>query len=409
MKSGEVMSVLPFEDIEYICKLMFSLFEVPIYFIKPDGEIICEFSDTELELAYSSRKDRLLQVMNEDDPSDFPIIRTLQNVENFLLIKLSEGYLIAGPSVEKEISENNLICLMNDFHMFKDKQAIIRYYQSLKKMKKSKLIHASIYIYYVFFQKKLDYDTVVQQNRLLQKSDISPDSPELTLSLKRQNITFHADPMYERKIFQSVREGNKGELIKYLSVLPEDGDLGTLSKTSYIRSQKNLSISGITLATRAAMEGGVHPEIAYTLSDLFIQKLEELYDLNEIKHLSDEALCEFADRVQMIREQQYSKAIKACQHYIFKHLYNELSLSTLSSIAGLNSSYLSVLFKKEVGTSLSEYIQRARVEEAKNLLRLTNYSLTDICTLLNFSDQSYFTKVFRKFTGFTPRQFKNTN
>ncbi len=61
----------------------------------------------------------------------------------------------------------------------------------------------------------------------------------------------------------------------------------------------------------------------------------------------------------------------------------------------MNSDYLSILFKKEVGISLSEYIQRERIEEAKKLLTFTTYSLSDICASLNFTDQSYFTKIFK--------------
>ena len=61
----------------------------------------------------------------------------------------------------------------------------------------------------------------------------------------------------------------------------------------------------------------------------------------------------------------------------------------------MNSDYLSILFKKEVGISLIEYIQRERIEEAKKLLTFTTYPLSDICASLNFSDQSYFTKIFK--------------
>jgi YesN/AraC family two-component response regulator len=99
-----------------------------------------------------------------------------------------------------------------------------------------------------------------------------------------------------------------------------------------------------------------------------------------------ESFCDFADRVNRAREQKYSKTIATCLNYIFKHLYEEIALSPLADIVDMNPSYLSVLFKKEVGTSLNEYIQRAKVEEAKNLLTLTNYSSTDICSWLNFTD-----------------------
>lgn len=73
----------------------------------------------------------------------------------------------------------------------------------------------------------------------------------------------------------------------------------------------------------------------------------------------------------------------------------------------MNPSYLSTLFKKEVGMSISEYVQSAKVNEAKNLLSYTSYSMSDIASLLIFYDQSHFIRVFKKYTGVTPKQFKN--
>jgi len=65
------------------------------------------------------------------------------------------------------------------------------------------------------------------------------------------------------------------------------------------------------------------------------------------------------------------------------------------------------LFKKEVGMSITEYILNQKVEEAKRLLTQTDYQISDIYTWLNFHDQSHFTKVFKKYTGTTPKKFKS--
>ncbi|MEH7313803.1 helix-turn-helix domain-containing protein, partial [Priestia megaterium] len=74
----------------------------------------------------------------------------------------------------------------------------------------------------------------------------------------------------------------------------------------------------------------------------------------------------------------------------------------------LHPNYLSKIFKKEVGKSVSQYIQEQRIEEAKKLLQLSNYTISEISTLLNFHDQSYFTTTFKKILGVTPKQYRNT-
>ena len=253
--------------------------------------------------------------------------------------------------------------------------------------------------------KLLTFENVKNENKELEQVRIEMDNPDIEVSKRLQKIAFHHDPLVEKSLLKNIREGRVEEIKKNFYNVPEE-EFGVLSKSSYIRSKKNLVISAITIATRASMDGGLNSEIAYTLSDIFIQQLEEISEINEIDKLLEEALCTFAEKVLRVREQRYSKTITTCQNYIFKHLYEEISHVELAKVVELNPNYLSVLFKKEVGLSVREYIQRVRTDEAKNLLLYTSTPLSEICSWLNFTDQSYFTKVFKKFEGVTPKQYR---
>ncbi|OWA36854.1 hypothetical protein B9G55_01895 [Saccharibacillus sp. O16] len=222
------------------------------------------------------------------------------------------------------------------------------------------------------------------------------------LAQNRQDDQLHHDLPTERKMLRYVREGRVEELDTFLTDWNQREDFGILSRSSMLRHQKNLTICGVTLYTRAAIEGGLHAEIAFTLSDLFIQRLEELRTLDAVHELSTAALREFARRVREAREHSVSGTFEACRQYIFNHLYEDLPLSRLGQSLGLNPSYLSRLCKKETGLSLSAYIRREKIEEAKRLLELQEYSLSDICALLGFNDQSHFTQVFKTWAGVTP-------
>lgn len=90
-------------------------------------------------------------------------------------------------------------------------------------------------------------------------------------------------------------------------------------------------------------------------------------------------------------------------------MYNDITLSHISNFLGLSKKYLSTLFSKSMGITLTEYIQKQKIEEAKFLLTSTNYSIIAICEFLKFHDQSHFTKIFKKFTGLTPKKYKDSS
>lgn len=93
--------------------------------------------------------------------------------------------------------------------------------------------------------------------------------------------------------------------------------------------------------------------------------------------------------------------------YIYYHLNEKIHLQDLAKYVNLNSSYLSTLFKKETGLSVSDYILKRRMDAAKNMLQYSDYTYGDISVILAFSSQSHFIQVFKKQTGLTPREYRS--
>lgn len=263
-------------------------------------------------------------------------------------------------------------------------------------LSKDKLIAIGSLAYYMLYQQELDAATMQTP---------SFELPMIQSAENRQNISFHHHPYLEEKLFGCIRAGKPDLVKEQLQSFPDELS-GTLAKQNALRNRKNLAITAITLATRAAIDGGLAPELAFTMSDVYIQQIEEKTNLPALIHLQTEALCAFAEKVSEIKAGTYSRKIAHCVHYIYQHLYEVLTLKQLADILKMNPTYLSARFKQEVGMPVRNYIQHLRIEEAKLLLRLTDQSLLHICALLHFHDQSYFTKVFKKHTGLTPRQFR---
>ena len=161
-----------------------------------------------------------------------------------------------------------------------------------------------------------------------------------------------------------------------------------------------------TLFTRAAIEGGVPEETAYALSDGYIQTVEECTNKSSIEKLSQKAALRFAQEVQKSGMRHYSREIEAAVKYIHLHLHVPVTLEETAEAAGISASYLSRLFKKETGMLFVDYIQKERIEAACNMLTYSDYTAAQISEYLCFSTQSYFIKIFRKYTGTTPAKYK---
>lgn len=92
--------------------------------------------------------------------------------------------------------------------------------------------------------------------------------------------------------------------------------------------------------------------------------------------------------------------------YIANHCHEKITTAILSQICHLNENYLCALFKNKMGITIGEYINNFRVEKATVLLRNTSFSITEIAAQVGFDDPGYFTRVFKKHTGVTPREFR---
>ena len=100
-----------------------------------------------------------------------------------------------------------------------------------------------------------------------------------------------------------------------------------------------------------------------------------------------------------------SLSLKAVQ-YIAQNFSSPIALEDVANHVHLNPAYFSTVFKQSTGSSFKEYLNMVRIEESKRLLTNTNYSVIDIAVATGFEDQSYFSKVFKKYTGLTPKQYR---
>ncbi len=111
-----------------------------------------------------------------------------------------------------------------------------------------------------------------------------------------------------------------------------------------------------------------------------------------------------------IRKLKHYSEVQKTMVYINENLSEELTLKMLADIAHMNKTYYSTVFKKVTGMTVWEYILNARIELAKSILikHGSEYSITEIFGLCGFNNATAFNKTFKKHTGKTPTEFKNS-
>lgn len=210
----------------------------------------------------------------------------------------------------------------------------------------------------------------------------------------------------ERALLRMVRTGD----ISYQRILQNSTGLSPgvpVRGQDPLRQMKTSIVVFTTLVSRAAMEGGLSPEVAYPLGDSYIQAAEDCRDSGELGALAHAMYHEFIYRVHRLRSNpDYSLAVQKCCDYIELSLDRKIRIADLAALAGYTEYYLSEKFKKETGRSINRYICEAKVERARVLLLSTDMPVREIAESLAFNTVNYFIRCFHDILGCSPAQYR---
>ena len=209
----------------------------------------------------------------------------------------------------------------------------------------------------------------------------------------------------ENRMIDMVMRGDVASLKLFFQSIPAVRS-GTVA-LDQLRQNKNIFIISTTLASRAAIRGGMDVTAALALSDSYIQKCELASDIETITNLNYLMVFDYAERVAKIRfGQNPSKLVIDVSNYVKTHLSDAIKTSDIANALYMGRSRLSTNFKAQTGMNLTDYIMTVKIDEAKRLLRYSEKSFTSISIYLGFSSQSHFTKVFKKYTDTTPFEYR---
>lgn len=234
----------------------------------------------------------------------------------------------------------------------------------------------------------------------LRSEPLSPD--QALLDMKTMETRY----AYENELLKAVSQGLRHKAGSMLGNMSQFAIEQRMADP--VRNLKNYCIIMNTLLRKAAEQGGVHPLYIDSVSSDFARRIELIASTTTAGKLMDEMLTSYCRLVKKHALAHYSAPVRKALACIDADLTGDLSLSALADMQNISSGYLSTLFKKEVGQTLTDYVNSRRVEQAASMLRTGTLQVQTVAQYCGIPDVNYFSKLFKRYTGVSPKEFRAT-
>lgn len=390
-------------DLEYLCRVIGNLAGIPVR-IYMGREKIYLYSMVDLPRdPISPYIDKVFEIKEHIGYFTTPYFNY------YGIVRSGEFSIVIGPSRQTRMSERDLRALAFACDVeAKDTDAFISAMRSLVEMPLSSIVQILCTMNYVLNGEKLSLEDVTICE-LDEEHTVGAAGEALAQDLaphaEYTPQEIHNTLALEQRLMQMISAGDVGALCEWLSHAPSVR--GGVIANDALRQLKNTFIVTATLASRAAIKGGMEIEDSLSLSDNYIRKCELLSSVEQITNLQYHMILEYTRGVERVRiGKSPSKLLIKVTSYVHRNLSSPIDVEGLARELFISRTHLSAKFKAESGMTLSEFILREKIEEAKRLLRYSDKSLTLISDYLGFSSQSHFTRAFKKQTGKTPREYR---
>ncbi len=210
----------------------------------------------------------------------------------------------------------------------------------------------------------------------------------------------------ERQLLSAVQMGN---LEKAIECHRRFGQFKfTLRATDSLRSRKNLTLTLNTLLRKSIETSHVHPYYIDKVSSDFSVKIEKAVNESQLESIALQMIRKYCTLVKNYSTQNLSALVEKCVHQIHFHYAEPLSLEILAEANAVSTSYLSTLFHKETGKTITNYINETRINRSILLLNTTTLSVGEIASQCGFTDANYYTRIFKKIKGMTPLAYRKS-
>jgi len=390
-------------DLNYLCTNLGNLSGLPVRMYSKSKEVfyysIIKFIKDPFELDKNKAlnlKDKITYYQ-----SDFYYYYGIINYKNYCIV--------VGPTRQFPNSKQEIKSIGFALGIAKSEtDEFITSMESLVQLPLMSLLQILNMIYFALTGEKTSLESISirESTQALLKEEIEKEEANRTVDILegKSNGAYNALDT-ENRLVDMIMRGDTSALKKFMENIPNVRS-GIIAQEQ-LRQNKNIFIVTATLASRAAIRGGMDVTSALALSDSYIQRCELANDIETITNLNYLMVLDYAERVEKIRfGNNPSKLVIDVSNYIQSHLSEAIKTSDIANALYMGRSRLSTNFKNQTGMNISDYIMIQKIDEAKRLLRYSDKSFLAISMYLGFSSQSHFTKVFKKYVETTPFEYR---
>lgn len=392
-------------DLQYICTVIGNLSGIPVRLYENDKQV---FYHSLLNLPkdpISLYSDDIFKIKTNLGYYVTPFFN-YYGIVNFLQYKIVIGPTRQLPANEKDLRELAFqLDLVNELA-----DDFVSAMKSIVPMPLESIMQILCVLNHIFNKEKIKLEDIqiyeFQQSEIKQQFENErTDKNFEALTEIHQQQELHNTLAVEQTLMNIVRKGDSAALREWIDNAP--AVRGGILASNQLRQQKNIFIVTATLASRSAIRGGMDVDDALSLSDSYIQKCELLNSMINLTNLQYRMIMDFTERVERIRLGKHpSKLVIDISNYIQHHLSEAITTENIAEYLFISRSRLSTKFKAETGINLTDFIMQEKIEEAKRLLRYSDKTSHSISSYLGFASQSHFSKIFKKFTGRTPNEYR---
>lgn len=390
-------------NIKKYCEYLYNSLYIPIYLYN-NRELVACYPKQE---KYTFPPLTYLTNLWESDKKVTYTITQFYSYFGCVRVKNKDTYIVIGPISPLPYSRDILFMMHKEYFIDQAKSELFNnFFYNISTQNLDVFINTLLSINYTVNNTELTGDDVMLPLDSKKNNSINRKYYEKSYASKEEGIV-NNNYEVEKELFGYIETGNIKGVEKFLSQT-------TNTKTGIIadnnlRQSKNIVIVAVTLAVRSAMKGGLTPSIAYQLSDIYIQQVERLSDIDAINSLMVQAIYDFTNRTaNSFIPPDADSALHKVVKYVRENVNANITVADIAAYMNFNRSYLSRKFKNELGFDLSKFIRRCKLEEAKDLLAYSDKSISDISNFLCFSSQSHFQRAFKNQFGITPQAYRNS-